>query len=164
MKDRFTIDNRFEEVFNIKENAIETLIRDNCVINAILGKDVDSPVENPHKMLYTRIFPYKKAMQNVVPEKTAFITMDYAATGLSQSKFKDGVLTFYVIVHEDFMRMSLGRRNVVRTDYLVSRIDRAFNSTRGFGLGTLQFGGMRTVEFPTNWEGTAIIYETINLN
>lgn len=155
---------RFDEVFDIKENALSTLLTDDLLINALLNKAVDSPIINRSELLYKNIFPYKKAISDTLIEKTCFITMEYSAFGLAETKFKNASLVFYIIVHEDLMRMSLGKRSVVRTDFLAHRIDALFNQTRGFGIGRLKFGGMKTVEMPSNWEGLAIYYETVDFN
>lgn len=155
---------RFDEVFDVKENASRTLITDDALVNTILLKDVNSTVEDRASLLYKNIFPYKKAIQETITDKTCFITMEYAAFGTVEYKFKEASLTFYVIVHEDLMRMKLGNRYVVRTDYLAHRIDDLFNQTRGFGIGRLSFGGMKTVEMPNGWEGLAIYYNTMDFN
>lgn len=154
----------FDEVFDIKENALKELISDDNLVNALLNQSLGTPITNRTSVLYKNIFPYKKAMDETLTDKTCFITMEYSAFGLSQTKFKEASLVFYIIVHEDLMKMSLGNRNVVRTDFLAHRIDALFNNTRGFGIGRLQFGGMKTVEMPTNWEGLALYYNTIDFN
>ena len=155
---------KFDEVFDVKENALKAMISDDYLINALRNEPIDTTVAKRADLLYTQIFPYKKAIDETILEKTCFITMEYSAFGLSQTKFKEASLVIYIIVHEDLMRMSLGNRNVVRTDFLAHRIDSLFNNSRGFGIGRLQFGGMKTVEMPTNWEGLAIYYNTIDFN
>jgi hypothetical protein len=155
---------KFEEVFDLKDNVLMKLIMDDALVNALLNQPVDAPIENRLDILYKNIFPYKKAISETLTEKTCFITMDYSAYGLSETKFKDASLVFYIIVHEDLMRMQLGKRTVLRTDYLAHKIDDIFNNTRGFGIGRLQFGGMKSVELPLGWEGLAIYYNTTDFN
>lgn len=155
---------RFDEVFDVKENAMKLLIMDDALVNALTNKEIDETVTKRLDLPYTQIFPYKKAIQETLTEKTCFITMEFAAFGSSQTKFKESSLVFYIIVHEDLMRMKLGNRYVVRTDFLAHRIDTLFNQSRGFGIGTLQFGGMKSVELPNGWEGLAIYYNTIDFN
>lgn len=155
---------KFDEVFDIKENALMQMISDDHLINALTNKPIDSIVNSRVDVLYKQIFPYKKAIDSTLTDETCFITMEYSAFGLSQTKFKEASLTIYIIVHENLMRMSLGNRNVVRTDFLAHRIDSLFNNSRGFGIGRLQFGGMKTVEMPSNWEGLAIHYNTVDFN
>lgn len=155
---------RFDEVFDIKEDALKNLIMDDYLINALLNKPLDNPVQKRTDVLYKNIFPYKKAVDETITEKTCFITMEYSAFGLSNDHFKNASLVFYIIVHEDLMKMPLKARNVVRTDFLAHRIDDIFNKSRGKWIGKLQFGGMKTVELPGNWEGLAIYYNTIDFN
>lgn len=155
---------KFDEVFDVKENALKNMISDDDLINALRIQPLGTKVLKRTDLAYTQIFPYKKAVSETITEKTCFITMEYSAVGLSQTKFKEASLVIYIIVHEDLMKMQLGNRNVVRTDFLAHRIDTLFNNTRGFGIGRLQFGGMKTVEMPTNWEGLAIYYNTIDFN
>lgn len=155
---------RFDEVFDIKENAMRYLVSDDALVNALRQDPIDAVVINRAELLYKNIFPYKKAIQETLTDKTCFITMEYSAFGTTEYKFKEASLVFYIIVHEDLMRMQLGNRHVVRTDFLAHRIDSLFNETRGFGIGRLNFGGMKTVEMPNGWEGLAIYYNTVDFN
>lgn len=155
---------RFDEVFDIKENALAALIGDNSLVNALTLQEVDSPVSDRAKLLYKNIFPYKKAMSETLTDKMCFITMEYSAFGTVHAKFKQATLVFYIIIHEDLMRMNLGNRTVVRSDFIAHRIDSLFNNTKGFGIGRLQFGGMKTVQVPNGWEGLAIYYDTVDFN
>ena len=155
---------RFDEVFDIKENALAELILADPLVNALTLQEVDAPVTDRASLLYRNIFPYKKAMSETLTDKMCFITMEYSAFGTTQAKFKEATLVFYIIVHEDLVQMKLGKRTVVRTDFLAHRIDSLFNQTRGFGIGRLGFGGMKTVELPNNWVGLAIYYNTMDFN
>lgn len=155
---------QFDEVFDVKENALKAIISDDILVNALRLKPVDSKVSKRADLLYTQVFPYKKAIDETLTEKTCFITMEYSAFGLVQTKFKEASLVFYIIIHEDLMKMPLSNRNVVRTDFIAHRIDALFNNSRGFGIGRLQFGGMKSVEVPGNWDGLAIYYNTVDFN
>lgn len=155
---------RLEELFDVKEEAMSKLIMDDALINALTLKDVDSPVTERVELLYRNIFPYKRAVDETLTDKTCFIAMETSAFGQVQSKFKEFSLVFYIIVHEELIMMNLGKRRVTRTDYLAHRIDSVFNQTRGFGIGRLSFGGVRNVKLPSNWLGMGIYYETLDFN
>ncbi len=156
---------RLEELFDIKERAMSDLITDDCLVNAVTLKDVDEPIVERVELLYRNIFPYKKGILETLKDKMCFITMDTASfKPVSGGHYKGFSLMFFVIVHEELIKMKLGNRTVTRTDYLIHRIDKIFNQTQGFGIGELQFGGTRSIELPNNWTGMAIFYETVNFN
>lgn len=122
---------------------------------------LDQPdIEDNSSLIYERVFPFKK-IPDFNNEKTAFITLSFNNYKPVRNSFKSGLIYIHVLVHQDIMRTDYG---MLRTDFLISEIDKLMNSKQGIGIGKVEFYEMD--EFSTNekYVGVYVAYRLVEFN
>lgn len=119
----------FEEFTTYKNTLMKAICTSNNIVE-LLKLDTDKNDITGKEMRYSRIFPY-----NYVPLTTEHATT-YICFTVTAPNIKDGViselrLTIYVFTHQDIMRTENG----MRTDLLISEIDKLLNGSTEYGLG-----------------------------
>lgn len=119
----------FEEFTTYKNTLMKAICTSDNIVE-LLKLDTDKKNITGKEMRYSRIFPY-----NYVPLTTEHATT-YICFTVTAPNIKDGViselrLTIYVFTHQDIMRTENG----MRTDLLISEIDKLLNGSTEYGLG-----------------------------
>ena len=155
------------ELTTFKEKLLNLIVMNPRIMQAVVNSEANcfsKPVEQPGKYLYQNIFPYKYTLEETQEEKKTYITMDFANFSLVNSHFKDFTMGIYVFTHKDLMRITEEGMSKLRVDYICHELDKTLNNTRGFGIGKLQFGGLRSININNNFLGSVIVYDTIEFN
>lgn len=154
--------NNLTELFELKENILIKLLEDQELLKAVLN--TTSTVEDPTICLYENIFPYKHTIEDTLTEEKNFITLEYASSGLINDNFKNYSITFFIIVHENLIKINYNNMTILRTDFIASRIDDIFNNARGFGIGKLKFAGLQPLIINDSFTGIQLFYNNLDFN
>lgn len=105
------------------------------IITAIDPKYINEPSD----LIYNRIFPYMR-IPDLVSDVGSYILMSVDVPKVSTVNyfFKQVVLSFMVVVHQDAMYMS-GKTNRTRCDYIAERLNSIFNGNKTFTGESLEY-------------------------
>lgn len=124
-----------------KNSIMEAIIDDHKLVQAIHNNSEDFTrdlVRDPASLLYTQIFPYKWSAPEVPTRKEVYITMAFEVDRLEGGYFNDITFTIFTMVHKDIMRIDTGSDYMLRSDYILERLESIFHNSRDFGIGKLQ--------------------------
>lgn len=135
----------------------QTLMKAICTSSRIteLMKIETDPVTITGKdMRYKRIFPY-----NYVPPVTehaqSFICFTVTAPNVRDELITELRLTVYVFSHQDIMRTENG----IRTDLLISEVDKLLNGSTKYGLGKVSLKMCDVMQVPCQgYSGLFAVY------
>jgi len=148
------------EEFTTYKNTLMEAICTSDVITDLLKLDTDKDDITGKEMRYSRIFPY-----NYVPLTTEHATT-YVCFTVTAPYPKDGAitelrLTVYVFTHQDIMRT----KNGMRTDLLVSEIDKLLNGSTKYGLGKVTLKMCDVLQVPCRgYSGLYSVYAVKDFN
>lgn len=118
-----------EELTSYKQTLMQAICTSPAIVN-LLKLDTDPATIKGKDMRYNRIFPY-----NYVPltteHATTYICFTVTAPNVKNAYISELCLTIYVFTHQDIMRTKDG----IRTDLIVSEIDKLLNGSTKYGLG-----------------------------
>ncbi len=152
---------RFAELSTNKYMILSKLIEDQEIVKCLVNNEsnfLDIPLPKDFEetsLIHNSIFPYKFIPTIETVPKT-FITMsfNYRPRGMS---YKNGSIYFYVITHNSLIRTDY---SFLRYDFLINQIDEIFNSSRGLGLGKLEFYDMADFSVNNYYSGAYIGYRS----
>lgn len=124
-----------------KNDIMEAIISDEELVQAIHNNNpvfTSEKVKDPASLLYKQIFPYKWTAPEVPTRKEVYITMSFDASRMQGGIFNDITFTLYVMVHKDIMRIDTGSDYMLRSDFIVEKLEDIFHESLGFGTGRLQ--------------------------
>lgn len=131
-----------EEFTSYKQTLMQALCTSEPIVK-LLTLDTDPPDITGRDLRYKRIFPY-----NYVPltteVATTFICFTVTAPNVKDNLISNLYLTVYVFTHQDIMRTSNG----MRTDLLVSEIDKILNGSTSYGLGKVSLKACDVMTVP----------------
>lgn len=122
-----------EEFTTYKQTLMQAVCTNDKIVE-LLKSENDPANITGRDMRYKRIFPY-----NYVP-----LTIDHATTfvcfSVTAPRAKSGIistlkLVVWVFTHQNLMKTKYG----MRTDLLVSEIDKVLNGSTKYGLGKVEF-------------------------
>lgn len=148
------------EEFTTYKNTLMRAICTSDTIVDLLKLDTDKPNITGKEMRYNRIFPY-----NYVPLTTEHATT-YICFTVTAPYPKDGIitelrLTVYVFTHQDIMRTDNG----MRTDLLISEIDKLLNGSTEYGLGKVSLKLCDVMQVPCRgYSGLFSVYTVKDFN
>ena len=148
------------EEFTTYKNTLMKAICTSDTIVDLLKLDTDKPNITGKEMRYNRIFPY-----NYVPLTTEHATT-YICFTVTAPYPKDGVitelrLTVYVFTHQDIVRTDKG----MRTDLLISEIDKLLNGSTEYGLGKVALKLCDVMQVPCRgYTGLFAVYTVKDFN
>lgn len=118
-------------------------------------------IKNPERLIYNNIFPFRKipTEKDMETQKT-YITISLGRFNLAKST-KTGIVRFNVFSHQDLLRTDHG---FVRTDFIIGKIDELVNSTRGLGIGKVEFDSMDELYVNNDYLGMHIAYRLYEWN
>lgn len=122
-----------------KDKIMAELTQDDDII-AALGLSDD---ESPDELAWVRIFPHEwiPTVEENVKSYILFeiqIPEERTRYGDAPSPiYSHPIIEFYVLVHQDDMKLNMAGVSGTRMDYLAKLISRKFNGRRGYGVGKL---------------------------
>lgn len=121
-----------EEFTTYKNTLMQALCTNDAIVN-LLKNDDDPADVTGRDFRYTRIFPYNY-VPNTVERTTTFICFAVTAPNVRDNVVTLLQLNVWVFTHQDLMRTKDG----MRTDLLVSEIDKILNGSTKYGLGKVK--------------------------
>lgn len=148
-----------------KNKIMEAIISDPELVMAIANNNpmfLEAPVKDPAALLYKQIFPYKWTAPETPERKEVYITMSFAVDRLEGGIFNNITFTIYVMVHKDIMRIDDGTDYMLRSDYIMEKLEDIFHESRDFGVGKLQL--VDTVELFVNplMPAFGVVFSTVD--
>ena len=148
-----------EEFTTYKQSMMQAICTSDRIVD-LLRLDIDNPNMTGKEMRYNRIFPY-----NYVPltteHATTYICFTVTAPTVRDDVTSELLLTFFVFTHQDLMRTDKG----IRTDLLVSEIDKLLNGSTKYGLGKVSFRGCDVMQVPCRgYAGLYSVYSVKDFN
>ncbi|ATF13690.1 hypothetical protein A616_17380 [Brevibacillus brevis X23] len=155
---------RLEKLSADKLTVMKRILSSQDICKALKYSDtgfLDQPdIEDTSSLIYEQVFPYKK-IPDFNKDKTSFITLSFNKYRPIRNSFKSGVIYIHVLVHQDLMKTDYG---VLRTDYLITQIDKLMNSTQGIGIGKVEFFEMDELNINEKYMGIYIAYRLVEFN
>lgn len=148
-----------EEFTTYKQTLMEAICTSKPVVD-LLRLDTDDPNITGRDMRYVRIFPY-----NYVPLTTEHAT-PYVCFSVTAPYVKDDLitelqLTVFVFTHQDIMRTDKG----MRTDLLISEIDKLINGSTKYGFGKVSLKTVDILQVPCRgYSGLYSVYSVKDFN
>jgi hypothetical protein len=158
--------NNFESLSQNKNELLRLLAFDDdiakCLKNGLSNfKNNTITVAEKAKLIYTHIFPYMKT-SNTITDVGSYITMRFRYKRSSRNNiFKTASIQFVVFCNESIVNTDY---QVLRTDYLISCIDKLLSDTRiQSGIGKLEFDSMDDIVIDNEGKyiGISILYKNI---
>lgn len=148
-----------EEFTTYKQTLMKAICTSEPIVK-LLKSDLDDESITGRDMRYSRIFPY-----NYVPltieRATTFVCFTVTAPNVRNDYISDLYLSVYVFTHQDIMRTENG----MRTDLLVSEIDKLLNGSTDYGLGKVSLQSCDVMAVPCRgYSGLCTIYKVKDFN
>lgn len=107
------------------ENIIKSLIvEDANFLDAQLNEEQQNYINNPRLLIRNYIYPYKKIFDTTTEKKT-IISTQLSNFNKYGKNYRNGTLTFYILVPVDLENTAYG----VRYDYIGDEIENIFTNT-----------------------------------
>lgn len=119
----------FEEFTIYKQTLMKEICTSEAIVN-LMKLDSDPSTITGKDMRYKRIYPYNHVPLTIETAQT-FICFTVTAPNIKDKLITELRLTVYVFTHQDLMRTDNG----MRTDLIISEIDKLLNRSKNYGLG-----------------------------
>ena len=148
-----------EEFTTYKQTLMQALCTNENIVD-LLKLDGDSESITGREMRYKRIFPY-----NYVPltteKATTFICFSVVAPRVKSGVISTLKLIVWVFTHQNLMKTKDG----MRTDLLVSEIDKILNGSNKYGLGRVELQSCDIMQVPCEgYVGLCSVYTVDEYN
>lgn len=148
-----------EEFTTYKQTLMKEICKSDSIVN-LLRLDTDKAGMTGRDMRYVRIFPYNY-VPLVTEHASTFVCFTVTAPNVKNDSITELVLTIYVFTHQDIMRTENG----MRTDLLVSEIDKLLNGSTNYGLGKVSLKGCDVLQVPVRgYSGLYSMYSVKDFN
>lgn len=123
-----------------KNQIMSELSNDDNIINA-LGLNPD---ESSDELVWNRYYPHYFIPQTESEVKSyVLVEIDIPESRLrygdsDSSIWVHPIIVFYVLVHQEDMRLNIAGESGTRMDYLAELIENKYEGRQGFGVGELQ--------------------------
>lgn len=156
---------RFEELGQYKNNIVEKLIAKQEICKALFYSDrnfLDKPnITDPEALIYQHIFPFRFIPNKDDSEMKTYITMAFRKYRSINNAFKTGYIHIHIFTHKDLHRTDYG---TLRTDFLLSQVDKALNKQSGIGIGKLEFDEADEYFVNDKYMGMYASYKPVDFN
>lgn len=149
-----------------KNKIISELSQDDAIIEA-LGLNPD---ESPDDLVWKRIFPhyYVENTESVV-RTYVLVEIDiperrtrYGST--DSNIWVHPTIVFYVLTHQEDMRMNMVGESGTRMDYLAELIEDKYEGREGFGVGTLQLKSDTAGSINNTYRFRQLVFDAVDLD
>lgn len=151
---------------NWKNKIVSELSQDDEIINA-LGLNPD---EDADDLVWHRIMPHMW-IPSVESEVKTYILVEIdiperrTRYGSSESNiWVHPVIVFYVLAHQEDMRMNMVGESGTRMDYLAELIEEKYEGRQDFGVGTLQLKSDTAGSVNTTYRFRQLVFEAVDLD
>jgi hypothetical protein len=155
---------KLKEISEYKNTVIEKLLETDEIVKALYYENenyLEQPtLDDPSILVYENIFPYR-FIPDTNTERKTFLTVSCRKIKKVNNAFKAGFLTLAVFTHKELFKTNYGE---TRVDKVMSLIDEIFNSSRGIGIGKLEFVEMDELIVNDKYMGAYISYKPIDFN
>ena len=142
-----------EEFTEYKQTIMKAICTSPKIVE-LLKLDSDKDEITGKDMRYKRIFPYNYVPLTIENAQT-FICFTVTAPNVRDNLIAELRLTVYVFTHQDLMRTDEG----MRTDLLVSEIDKLLNGSTKYGLGKVTLKACDVMQVPSRgYSGLYSVY------
>lgn len=149
-----------------KNQIISELSQNDAIIEA-LGLNPD---ESPDDLVWKRIFPhyYVETTESVV-KTYLMVEIDIPERrtryGSSDSNiWVHPTIIFYVVAHQEDMRMNIVGESGTRMDYLAELIEETYQGKEGFGVGTLELKSDVAGSLNNTYRFRQLVFEAVDLD
>lgn len=148
-----------------KNKILSELSQDDEVINA-LGLNPD---ESEDDLVWVRLYPHYYIPQTESEVKTyILVEIDIperrARYGSSDSNiWVHPIIVFYVLTHQEDMRMNMLGESGTRMDYLAELIEEKYEGRQDFGVGTLQLKSDTAGSVNTTYRFRQLVFEAVDV-
>ena len=148
------------EEFTAYKQTLMKAICTSSTITELLKIDSDPIGITGKDMRYKRIYPYNYVPLTIENAQT-FICFTVTAPNVKDDLIAELRLTVYVFTHQDLMRTDNG----IRTDLLVSEIDKLLNGSTKYGLGKVSLKMCDILQVPCQgYTGLFSVYSVKDFN
>ena len=148
-----------------KNQIMSELSQDDEIINA-LGLNPD---ESPDDLVWVRLYPHYYIPQTETDVKTYILVEIDIPERRSRYNSNDNsiwvhpTIVFYVLTHQDDMRMNIAGESGTRMDYLAELIEDRYEGKRGFGVGGLVLKSDIAGSVNTTYRFRQLVFEAVDI-
>lgn len=148
-----------------KNQIMEAIVFDEELVKAIANNQIDflnHSVTDPAELIYKQIFPYKWTAPEIPDNKEVYITMTFDVSGMDGGVFNNIVFSIYVLVHKDIMRVDIGEEFMLRSDFIMEKLEELFHNSSEFGVGRLKLIDTGEIFISTQLPGFYVTFATVD--
>jgi hypothetical protein len=154
---------RFGELNEYINNILMELITNKNLCKYLKYNDktpLDNPDINGTDLLFENIFPYPYST-DVVENAISFITIHLDNFKNIDNYFKDGLISFNILINTDLWHINGG----LRPFFIMQEIDNTFNRNSNIGgIGRLEFAGANLLWATNGYCGYSVKYRVLNIS
>ena len=149
-----------------KNQIMSELSQDDEIINA-LGLNPD---ESPDDLVWVRLYPDYYIPQTETDVKTYILVEIDIPERRSRYNSNDNsiwvhpTIVFYVLTHQEDMRLDMVAESGTRMDYLAELIEEKYEGRQGFGVGELRLKSDTAGSVNTTYRFRQLIFEAVDLD
>lgn len=149
-----------------KDKIMSELSQDDTIINA-LGLNPD---ESPDDLVWVRYYPHYYIPQTEDEVKTYILVEIDIPERRSRYGTNDSsiwvhpTIVFYVLTHQEDMKLNLIGESGTRMDYLAELIEDKYQGRTDFGVGTLQLKSDLAGSVNTTYRFRQLVFEAVDVN
>ena len=149
-----------------KNKIMSELSQDDQIINA-LGLNPD---ESEDDLVWVRLYPHYYIPQTETDVKSYLLVeiniperrTRYGTT--NNPVYVHPVIYFYILVHQEDMKLNLAGESGTRMDYLAELIENKYEGRRGFGLGQLTLKSNTASSINTTYRLRELVFEAVDFD
>ncbi len=149
-----------------KNQIMSELSQDDEIINA-LGLNTD---ESPDDLVWVRLYPHYYIPQTEEEVKTyILVEIDIPERRIRFGTTESSIwvhptIIFYVLTHQEDMRLDLVGESGTRMDYLSELIENKYQGREDFGVGTLQLKSDVAGSINTTYRFRQLVFEAVDVD
>lgn len=151
---------------SFKDKIMSELSQDDDIINA-LGLNPD---ESEDDLVWNRLYPHYWIPTTETDVKSYILVEIDIPERRSRYGSNDNniwvhpTIIFYVLVHQEDMRMNMVGESGTRMDYLAELIENKYEGRQDFGVGNLQLKSDTAGSVNTTYRFRQLVFEAVDVN
>jgi hypothetical protein len=141
----------FTELLKNKNIIKALIVEKENFLDATLSVEQEEYINQPTSLIRKYIYPYKKFFDTITEKKT-IITTELKGFRKQGKNYRNGHLTFYILVPVDFEKTTHG----VRYDYIADEMETIFEKTT---IGEFNFEDRGDIEVGDRYIGHYITFK-----
>lgn len=148
-----------------KNKIMSELSQDSEIVNA-LGLNPD---EDPDDLVWVRLFPHMFVPQTESEVKTyLLVEIDIPERRTRYGSNDNNIwvrptIVFYVLTHQEDMRMNMVGESGTRMDYLAELIEDKYEGRQDFGVGTIQLKSDTAGSINNTYRFRQLVFEAVDV-